>query len=60
MSDSVKADVRKDVKNILEQETRRNNTNNNHHQQMVELLREKNCYYTKVNKSNAVVIMDKN
>jgi hypothetical protein len=53
-------DVRNGVKKIIKHETHHNNrVTEDHPDHVVEIMREKNCYYTKADKSNAVVIMDK-
>jgi hypothetical protein len=53
-----KTSVRNVVKNVIKNQHHQITTNNNRHL-IIEMLREKNCYYTKADKSNAVVIMDK-
>jgi hypothetical protein len=53
-------DVRNGVKKIIKRETHHNNrVTENHPDHVVEIMREKNCYNTKTDESNAVVIMEK-
>jgi hypothetical protein len=60
LSCNVKLDVRNGIKKIVKHATYRNNiVTEIHREQVVKILREKNCYYTKPEKSYAVVIMDK-
>jgi hypothetical protein len=60
LPDNIKLDVRNGVKKIIKCETHHNNrVTENHRDHVVEIIREKNCYYTKADNNNDFVIMDK-
>jgi hypothetical protein len=54
--DTVKNNIRNDLDNILKTHTEEKVTNNM--SKTAKLLKDKNCFYTKADKGNAVVIMD--
>jgi hypothetical protein len=60
LQDDIKNDVRTNFERIISREKTINKAINNTNHQTIALLADKDCFFTKADKGNAVVIMDKN